>query len=449
MKTGGLLLVFAAAVVLFAVPVMAQPVSITVTPGEIKSDVDVSNIYTVSITNGQTNADTFKLNLDGPYIWWGPTFSFPIDVAAGETKTFNMTFFPTDNRFGRFPYTLTVNSLKSSSVSDSASFFLDVEPVRVNGITFSKSGNLVSAGILVDSLKRRDVSFDISLKTANGDVIASSTFVEQIDGTESVSGSLALPTNLLAGSYTFFVEATTEGITIKKSEPFTLEAVHNVVKTRAEVDTTMYKEITITLKNQGNIVENSYKVTETADAGQLLGFVTAPSGCSGNTCDYIINGLVPGAEAQLVYRIEFWPTMMEYLGAGVAVLAILGFTFVHKTKPKVNKTSTALGDGRHNIIIEIKNPFLHHLNNVVVRDFVHPIANVVHEEIESVKPVIRKTEAGTELIWKLGDMKPKETRMLKYGVKSVFQGDNISSPKAHIRFMNSKGKSFRIFSNSL
>ena len=124
-------------------------------------------------------------------------------------------------------------------------------------------------------------------------------------------------------------------------------------------------------------------------------------------------------------------------------------TFIHKTKPSITKKSVSRGDGTHGIILEIKNPFLHHMTNVVVRDFVHPLATVVHEEIESIKPVIRKTEQGTELVWKLGDIRPKETRMLKYGVKTVFQGGGVAAPKAYIRFMNPKGKSFRIFSNEL
>ena len=446
-------MVFAVALVLFAVPALAQPVSITVTPSEIKSDVDVNNVYIVTITNNQGNPDTFKLNLDGPYIWWGPTFSFPLDVQAGSSKTFDMTFFPTGDRYGRFPYTLSIASVSSPSVSDSASFYLDVEPVRIGDITLTKSGSTLEADIVADSLKRRDISFAISLRTATGSVVASSVFSSQIDGTQLVSGSVDLPANLLSGDYIFYVEATTEGATIKNSQPFTLAPVHDVVKTRTEIDTALYREITITLSNRGNIVEDNYRIVETTSPGQLVGFVTAPNDCTssdrGSTCSYVVSGLVPGATAQVIYQIEFWPTLMQYIGASVAVMAILGFTFIRKTSPKISKRSSSLGDGRHSIILEIKNPFVHHLSNVVVRDFVHPIANVVHEEIESLKPVIRKTEAGTELIWKLGDMRPKETRLLKYGVKSVFQGGSISAPKACIRFMNPKGKSFRIYSNAL
>jgi hypothetical protein len=453
MRTGGVFLAFAVALSLLAVPVFAAGVDVSVSPAEIKSDVDVSNIFRVTASTGSGGIDRFKMTADGPYIYWvTPTFAL-LDIQAGEPKSFDITVFPTGDRYGRFPFTITLTSTTNPVVSGSAVFYLDVEPIRINDIKAERRGSTVYADIMVDSLKRRDVSFAASLKEVSGVTVASSSFDSQIDGAQTVSTTMETPENLLAGSYEFSVEATTEGTTIKKSVPFVLEPVRNVVRTRAEIDTPLYREITITLKNNGNVVENDYKVVESTAPGQLVGFVTAPSDCSqdasGSTCSYVISGLAPGATANVVFRIEYWPTLMQYAGAIVVILAVVGFTFVRKTRPTISKSSVSRGQGMHSIIIEVKNPFLHHLNNVVVRDFVHPIANVVHEEIESLKPVVRKTEEGTELIWKLGDVRPKETRLLKYGVKSVFQGGNISSPKAYMRFINPKGKSFRIFSNSL
>lgn len=452
MKMTACALAFAAVMILFAAPVLAEPVSITVTPDEIKSDVDVNNIYSVTITNNQNQRDAFQFKVDGPYFWWVSPIML-VELDAGASRTFNLTIFPTGDRFGRFYYTLNTFSFYNPAVSDSTGFYLDVEPVRIGELEVKKSGSTLYITVPVDSLKRRDILFSFSVRESGGSVVASSSFSSQVEGSQNISGAIDLPSNLLAGNYTLYVEATTSGTTIKKTQPFVLEPIHNVVQTRAETDTTLYKEITITVKNLGNIVEDNYMVTETTGANQLTGFVTAPNECArsgdGQSCSYVISGLAPGATAQVVYRIEFWPTLMQYFGATVVVLAVLGFTFVHKTRPGIRKRSVAHGEGKHSIILEIRNPFLHHLNNVVVRDFVHPVANVLHEEIESLKPVVRKTEAGTELIWKLGDMKPKETRFLKYGVRSVFHGTTISSPKAYIRFMNPKGKSFRIYSNSL
>ena len=62
-----------------------------------------------------------------------------------------------------------------------------------------------------------------------------------------------------------------------------------------------------------------------------------------------------------------------------------------------------------------------------------------------VKPMIRKSEAGTELIWKLGDIKPKETRIITYPVKALVQG-SLKMPKAYIRFNKPNGRLKRIFS---
>jgi hypothetical protein len=453
MKTGGVLLAFAVAVALFAVPVFAQDVTVTVAPGEIKSDVDINNVFQLTVTNNQGRPDIFKMVPNGPYIYWvTPTFSL-IDLQSGESKTLDITIFPIGDRFGRFPFTATVTSTSNPVVSDMTSFYLDVEPVRINDISPEKRGGTVFVTMEVNSMKRRDVSFAVSVRETSGRVVSSSSFNEQIDGTQTVSSSVSVPDNLLSGTYDLFVEATADGATIKKSTPLVIGEVHDMVKTRAEVDTALYREITITVRNNGNVIEDNYKVTESTSPGQLVGFITAPNDCAstnqGSTCSYVVSGLAPGATAKVVYRIEYWPTLMQYIGAIIVVVAVLGFTFVHKTKPSIRKTSLARGSGMHSIVIEVKNPFLHHMSNVVVRDFVHPIANVVHEEIESLKPVVRKTEEGTELIWKLGDVKPKETRLLKYGVKSVFQGDTISSPKASIRFMNPKGKSFRIYSNAL
>lgn len=61
-------LAFLAVLMLFAAPVLAEPVSVTVTPNEIKSDVDVNNEYSVTITNNGGQADSFKLVPNGPYI---------------------------------------------------------------------------------------------------------------------------------------------------------------------------------------------------------------------------------------------------------------------------------------------------------------------------------------------------------------------------------------------
>ena len=65
-----------------------------------------------------------------------------------------------------------------------------------------------------------------------------------------------------------------------------------------------------------------------------------------------------------------------------------------------------------------------------------------------IKPLVRRSDAGTELIWKLGDIKPKETRIITYPIKALVSG-NLKMPKAYIRFNKPNGKLRRLFSKPL
>ena len=83
-----------------------------------------------------------------------------------------------------------------------------------------------------------------------------------------------------------------------------------------------------------------------------------------------------------------------------------------------------------------------------MRDWISPLARVMHEEIKAMKPIIRKSEAGTELIWKLGDIKPKEIRLLNYKIKTFVEG-SLKMPRAYMRFITEKGKRAKVYSRSL
>ena len=82
-----------------------------------------------------------------------------------------------------------------------------------------------------------------------------------------------------------------------------------------------------------------------------------------------------------------------------------------------------------------------------MRDFVSPLAKVARE-FEHTKPIIKKSEAGTELIWKIGKMKPREVRVLSYKIKNLVEG-NLKMPKAYVRFRDNNGNRVRIYSGHL
>ena len=62
--------------------------------------------------------------------------------------------------------------------------------------------------------------------------------------------------------------------------------------------------------------------------------------------------------------------------------------------------------------------------------------------------MIRKTEEGTELIWKIGDMKAKEHRILSYKIKPLV-GGQVKLPKAYMKYSTSDEKRYKLFSRQL
>jgi len=119
------------------------------------------------------------------------------------------------------------------------------------------------------------------------------------------------------------------------------------------------------------------------------------------------------------------------------------------TAPRIKKRHISSKGTTHTIALEIKNPFSRkNLRNVIIRDWVSPLAKVIHQEFDSLKPIIRRTEAGTELIWKLGDLIGKEERIITYKLQSFVEGQ-LKMPRAYLRYRDDSGKGSKVFSKGV
>ncbi|HKZ45355.1 MAG TPA: hypothetical protein VJ343_01495, partial [archaeon] len=75
---------------------------------------------------------------------------------------------------------------------------------------------------------------------------------------------------------------------------------------------------------------------------------------------------------------------------------------------------------------------------VIIRDFVPSIARVV-DRFDTVKPVVRRTGTGTEVLWKFDSLKPREERVLTYWiVPSVDVPGTLKLSKAYMKFVDRK-----------
>lgn len=434
--------------------VSAAPLEIQISPGEIRTDTDTEALFQLTVKNNQAVKDDVEVRVDGPYPWWVTKSAFYLFMDANSTKKVSITVFPTGNRRGRFAYDVSVSSQKTGTTI-TKTFYLDIpEPLILHSFSAEKAGNELEMSLEIEALKKREVNIILDVRDSDGRLVTTFSDTVVVEGVEIIERSIPLPENMLMGTYTVDLTISSDVLDydIEETREFEVAAVHDLVKTTKSISTLLYEDVVVTLENRGNVVEEEYVISQTTPANLLTGFITKPAQCyeeAGNrVCNYIIERIEPGGTAQISYRIEYWPVLAQYGVGIIIVLIIIGFSFIHITKPSINKRSRRGGKNRHSIILEIKNPFRQHLGNVIIRDWVSPLARVLHEEIEAIKPIIRKSEAGTELIWRLGDVKPKEIRLLSYKIKP-FVGGSLKMPKAYMRFRTDKGKRIKVYSKAL
>jgi hypothetical protein len=374
-----------------------------------------------------------------------------VDVPSQEETKTLVTFFPTGEIPGTFTYTVTVTSY-FTSISASDEVALKVQrPLDIEDFSASKSGDELLLNILLKAKSPREAEMSFVITNYRGDVIREFSLTSIVDTLTPVEERVDLPKDMLAGDYN--VEVTLVGTPVKKNYMFTVMPVHKVTEMVHKTSSAMYDEFEIIIVNEGNIKEPQYVTYKTyPNSDWITGLITEPDTCflrdGQKTCKYVFSDLAPGDSATLSYRLDYWSIYAGVILVLVTIFMVVFFTMRRATAPVIIKRHVRRGSDRHHVVLEVRNPFYHSLSNSIVRDWVSPLANVIHHEIDMVKPLIRRSNAGTELIWKLGDIKPKETRIISYPIKTLVQG-SLKMPKAYIRYNKPNGRIRRLFSRPI
>jgi hypothetical protein len=410
---------------------------------EVSFDFDISNVRVLY--------DRVSLYVSGEPEDWVSAADEKIYVPGQETATGTVTFFPTGETTGDFTYTVTVRSLLSDyEASDTVTLDV-VRPLDIEDFRASRSGDELFLNLLMNSKDRRDAELSFVILNYRGDFIKRFSLNPTVDGPTIVEESVPLPDDMMAGDYNVVVSLM--GTPVEKEYMFTVLPVHMVTENVKQTSSAFSDEFEITIVNEGNVVEPEYVIYKTLPNNDLItGLLTEPEECflaNGQmTCKYTFQDLAPGEVATLDYRLDYWSVYATFGLILVAVFMLVFFGLRRATAPVIIKRHVRKEGGKHHVVLEIRNPFYHSLSNAIVRDWVSPLANVLHHEINMLKPLIRRSGAGTELIWKLGDIRPKESRVITYPIKSLVSG-SLKMPRAYIRYNKPNGKLRRIFSRPL
>jgi hypothetical protein len=438
---------------------LAAVVSVSATAVDVSIDPEVQTvqpnsqvIFNMTITNNQANDDIFQIYMSGDHVEWYMPSVLTKAVKAASSQQVELLFNPPNVR-GRFPFKAFAASVINPDTKGSADLVIDIPyDFIIRSFSYALSGSAVNFASAIWAPEEKAIEGAFYLKDGSGKALGTVPFKETISGEKTITRSLVLKDALLAGNYTAVISIGNES----KSYTFQIKAVHSMLQTVQETVNGLEKQVTITISNDGNVIERNYVFQQETPIDPMTGLMTKPgSNCQEKdgtmVCNYVIGEIGPGATAQVSYVVSSWPAMNGYIILVIIIGGLLVFSFLKVTTPTITKHHSRKGDDKHNISIHVKNPFFHNLSDVVVRDQVSPLAQVLHEEIESTVPVIRKQEDGsTELLWKLGEMKPREERVLQYKVRSLVNG-HIKMPAAHMKFTTTgkSDKKIKLVSNGI
>ena len=437
--------------------IIAMPVSSTYL--EMGSNEPQKSVYlgdevffNFTIKNNRALDDNVGFSIAGNPSGWVSFYPRILHVPGHVGATFSVGFFPTGEETGTFTYTIVATSY-SSRTNASTSIAMDVlRPLDVKEFTAAKSGDELFLNILMNSKDEREAELRFEIINSRGEVLKQFSFTETINGETIIEKSIPLPEGILAGDYNVKLELV--GTPVRKEYMITVPPVHMVREIVKKTSTAFHDDFEITIINEGNIAEPRYVTYKNLpDNDWVTGLITKPEECSVSssgqrTCRYVFQDLEPGESATLSYRLDYTSIYTAYALVLIAVFIIVVAGMRRATAPVIIKRHVRKSGGRHHVVLEIRNPFYHNLSNTIIRDWVSPLANVLHHEINVLKPLIRRSDAGTELIWKLGDIRPKETRIITYPIKALVRG-SLKMPKAYIRYNKPNGKLRRIFSKPL
>jgi hypothetical protein len=244
-----------------------------------------------------------------------------------------------------------------------------------------------------------------------------------------------------------FVDSESASLRIKRRS--------NIVTEKSSQFTAMAQIKTIKVRNDGNIVEGSFFVTDSVSEFTSNFFYPQTIPASSEKIDgkvmyrWIVEGLEPEQETEIKYEIRYFSIWFTSLA--IFIVVFLAFTYVYR--PRIRKTFNFIGPlakGKEvSILLEVKNSTLHEVKNITVKDTITSIAQLVRK-FDTVKPEIKKTDAGTELEWRIKSLQPLEERVLTYRIKPVI--DIIGSmrlPNATMSFTGKKKERRTMASNSV
>lgn len=435
----------------------------SIVPDALTINTTESAIVEVVIQNNQAVSDSFSLSVF-PQYFEGITADlgrYKVDIAAGSNATVELHL-KVEGKAAEIitNFRVTVRSLsdtnlqewKNVRVTTSRKHSVYISDVSLDRYTVNPGDTVLATAVITNSAEFDSVLLKLQTNF-NSPVETLGRFDDNIDGVEGRSSTT------LSHSFTFSKYASPGNYNVEVilkdllSRPIDTETVHMKVnevrdlqQTETESMSIFQQKKTLTIKNEGNVLEENFYVTDSIPNYFKLFFIPSIEPISSEDKDgrtvytWLVDMLPPGDQYVISHEIKYAPIWI--LAVIIIVVSYIGIRLTYR--PRVSKKTRyagAIESGKEIVIaLEVKNPTLHEIKKVVVRDVVSPIARVV-DKFDTLKPTVRKIPEGTELIWKVPSLKPMEERVITYRIKPVVEIiGTLRLSKATVTYQDRKKK---------
>ena len=450
----------------------AEGASVSVSQKSFVVGITETYALNVTVTNKESQDDTFSISVfpasQGDLGISVEKYSLP--VKAQKSESFQIFFTPFINAVPRAQiFTITAYSFteKTSDSIDVTVIIVRSSPVYIESLSVNSTildpGETLNFGTSVGNIANTPsavFSLQSTITDENNNLIKtfSDNFSVGQKSSKTISSTFPLDKYFAPGIYkieTSLVNSSGETIQTE-SYSFKVSNLGSKLVTSETKNLSPFAySFQITVKNEGNVPAENFYVNSSVPLGinTLFSSPSSPSSSriTGASVQYnwLVQKLDPGQEITISYQINIWTVWVGFLVLAGIVMVSFRFVFT----PQLIKSTRFLGqitrDREIGVTIELRNNSLQELKEVMVRDFVPNTGSVI-EKFQAIPPAVKPVGTGTELVWRIDSIKPREERIMFYKIKPTVQVlDSMRLPSASARFLNRKRDKKTVSSNEV
>jgi hypothetical protein len=387
--------------------------SLTVRTGE-SSTIDLTVLSTID--------DIFVVSVLGEQPW----MSIPVHIqtkASIPTRT-SLTFSPyitTQPSIYKLELGL-FSPLTGDNLRKNLTVIVRVAEVAVENIEVT--GNLQPTGfgeveVFVKNYEQVPADVVLEIKAGPGDLLSSrDTISLNVREFEAVKKSFGIPECRPAGDYFVTAELFSKGTKIFSAvNNFTIPTKFIPKVVRNITQAGLRSEFEITVSNIGNLAG----IAEVSESilGSLFFSGSQPTRIEGGTYKWLLS-IDPCQSRAIRFQIDYTPI-------AVVIFAIIALWYVFFRMRTVRITKKILQKAiiekgmEFTVGVDIKTYVK--LKDIEIHDFVPAIFEV--RDTPGIKPIRRRTSAGTELIWRFAELPSREERVLDYKIIPLFSVSGV------------------------